>query len=85
MTKPPTVRRSALVLGLACLLSLIAAPAMAQPERWSNPAPVNPMTAIIVFLAAPVLLAIGISLVVVISGAGKGHLGSAVVARDDNG
>lgn len=48
MTKPPTVRRSALVLGLACLLSLIAAPAMAQPERWSDPAPVNPMTAIIV-------------------------------------
>lgn len=83
MTKPSPVRRSALVVGLVCLLSTIAGPAMAQPERWSDPDPVNPMTAIIVFLVAPVLLAIGISLVVVVSGARQGHLGSAIIVSDD--
>jgi hypothetical protein len=51
-------RRTALVVTVVTGLALLAAPALAQPEGWSDPDPVDPMRALLVFLGAPIGIAL---------------------------
>lgn len=67
MSEQPThlmahLRRALVVLVVGASVVLAAAPGFAQPEGWSDPDPVDASRGLLVFLLAPVGLAILITL-----------------------
>jgi len=66
-------RRTALVVTVVTGLALLAAPALAQPEGWSDPDPVDPMRAILIFLGAPIGLALVIAFLAVVPSLVRGE------------
>ncbi|HEX5861547.1 MAG TPA: hypothetical protein VFY58_06875 [Nocardioides sp.] len=67
------VRRSAVLAAAAWLLLLLAGPASAVPEGWSEPEPVPVLEALLILAGIPLLLIVVISAAVYVPAMARGE------------